>query len=580
MSLSSAMQIGRSALAVSQAGISVTSNNIANAGTAGYARQIARMEPIQGAGADAANASGRGVRISQVRRQVDEAIEHRLRNAVSDEAGANQNSLLLTQIESVLGTIGDGDLSDQLGTFFNAWSERANGTRTSASVVQQGQQLANYLGRLRADLRSQTSQIDGQLSASVSRANTLMGQIADLNRSIADNEQGGNEASALRDQRDIALTELSSLMRVSTVEHESGAIDVLVGSTPVILGGKSRGLELSFATGDTGMSEARISTRSSAERIDALGGSIGALMDLRAGGLGDTLTSLDQIAAQLAFSVNRLHSTGTNAQGLTATSSQVAFASADRSIALNDPANAAMNGLPYSASDGTFKIQVKNAATGETRTVQVRVDLDGLTDSGLPGTSDDTSAQDIVSAINAVPGMNASFTAEGKLSISADAGYSFAFADDSSGALAALGVNAYFTGSTASTLAVRSDLVSAPTSLVAGRWDSSGNLVENGTALAISRLRDEANSALGGTSIGSYWSDAAQRVGDRAATARIDAESSSTVRSNLEGQRAAISGVSSDEESLNLMQYQRQYQGAARLISVCDELMQTLMQLV
>lgn len=577
MSLSTAMQIGRSALATSQAGISVTSNNIANAGTAGYARQIARMEPIQGAGTDL---SGRGVRISQVRRQVDEAIEQRLRNAVSDESSSGQNALLLGQIESILGTIGDGDLSDELSRFFNTWSERANGTRTSASVVQQGQQLAGYLDRLRSDLRSQTSQIDGQLGASVARANTLLGQIADLNRAIADNEQGGSEASALRDQRGIALTELSSLMRISTVEHESGAVDVLVGSSPVILGGRSRGLELNYITGDNGQSEARITTKSNAEKVDMLGGSIGALIDLRANGLGDTLDKLDQIAAQLAFSVNRLHATGTNASGLSSSRSQVAFSTADRSRALNDPANDVMNVLPYAPSDGSFKVQVKNAATGETRTVQIRVDLDGLTDAGVPGTSDDTNAQDIVDALNAVPGLRASFGTDGKLNISSDSGYTFAFADDSSNVLASLGVNAYFTGTSASTLAVRADLVSSPSNLVAGRWDAAGNLVENGTALAVARLRDEANAALGGASLVSAWSETAQRVGDRAATARSDSDAATTVRSNIEGQRAAVSGVSSDEESLNLMQYQRQYQGAARLISVCNELMNTLMQLV
>jgi flagellar hook-associated protein 1 FlgK len=311
-----------------------------------------------------------------------------------------------------------------------------------------------------------------------------------------------------------------------------------------------------------------------------LGGSIGALMDLRSGGLGDTLASLDKIAAQLAFNVNKLHATGTNAQGLTSTSSQIAFATADRVRALNDAANEAMSDLPYAPQDGSFKVQVKNAATGETQTVQIRVDLDGLTDAGLPGTADDTTAADIVAALNAIPGLNAGFNAEGKVQISSDSGYTFAFKDDSSNALAAFGVNAYFTGSSASTLGVRSDLVTSPGNLVAGRWDAAGNLVENGTALAIARLRDEPNAALGGASIVSSWSDTAQQIGDRASTARIDADAATTVRSNLEGQRASVSGVSTDEESLNLMQYQRQYQGAARLISVCDELMQTLMQLV
>ncbi len=42
----------------------------------------------------------------------------------------------------------------------------------------------------------------------------------------------------------------------------------------------------------------------------------------------------------------------------------------------------------------------------------------------------------------------------------------------------------------------------------------------------------------------------------------------------------SVSGVSTDEEAMNLINYQQQYQAAARLISIAQELTQTLMQLV
>ena len=47
-----------------------------------------------------------------------------------------------------------------------------------------------------------------------------------------------------------------------------------------------------------------------------------------------------------------------------------------------------------------------------------------------------------------------------------------------------------------------------------------------------------------------------------------------------DAQRSAISGVSIDEESINLMDFQRQYQAASKIISVADQLTQELMQLV
>jgi flagellar hook-associated protein 1 FlgK len=52
------------------------------------------------------------------------------------------------------------------------------------------------------------------------------------------------------------------------------------------------------------------------------------------------------------------------------------------------------------------------------------------------------------------------------------------------------------------------------------------------------------------------------------------------VRQSLEAQERAIGGVSMDEESINLIQYQQQYSGAARFISVVDELTQLLLSLV
>jgi len=52
------------------------------------------------------------------------------------------------------------------------------------------------------------------------------------------------------------------------------------------------------------------------------------------------------------------------------------------------------------------------------------------------------------------------------------------------------------------------------------------------------------------------------------------------VLQTLQGQREALSGVSLDEESINLIKQQRAFEGAARIISTVDEMLQTILALV
>ena len=52
------------------------------------------------------------------------------------------------------------------------------------------------------------------------------------------------------------------------------------------------------------------------------------------------------------------------------------------------------------------------------------------------------------------------------------------------------------------------------------------------------------------------------------------------MRESLESQIQATSGVSLDEESINMLSYQRQFQAAARYIATIDETLQTLLTIV
>ncbi|MEX2218490.1 MAG: flagellar hook-associated protein FlgK [Phycisphaerales bacterium] len=576
MSLSASLQIGTSALNASQLAIQVAGNNLANAATPGYSRQVAMLLATR------ANTSGRitvgtGVQVSDIQRKVDEALQGRLWAGISGQAASAQDHAILSQIEDILGELGENDLSSELSKFWNTWSERSNGAGSNAIVVQQGARLADFIRRIRTDLSRQSEAIDRQLAVRVERADGLLTQIAGLNRQVATAEAGGGTAGSLRDQRDQLVSELSQYLDVATVEQASGAVDILVGSTPVVLGGVSRGLELTRRSVD-GQTIARIGVRQDGQELAIRHGELGSLLANRDSTVQGVIQKLDTLTSQVIFEVNRLHSTGSPSAGLLTSTGTLGFATPDRSRALNDPANATTSPLPFRAVTGGFTVRVQGPG-GAIDTVRIDIDLDGRTSAGAAGFGEDTSLQDIQAALDAVGGLTASITGDGKLKIDAEPGFSFSFQDDTSGVLAVLGVNAYFTGTTSADIGVSQALKDTPALLAAGRWNGT-DFAENGTALLIAGLQDQNLTALGGVSLSRHWEQTAQQVGLATDGARSQSQASTVVRDSLEAQRAAVSGVSIDEESINLLTFQRQYQGAARYISIVDELMQTLINLV
>src|SRR3954462_4620011 len=126
MSLLGALQAGKSALAVQQAALQVTGNNIANAGNADYTRQIATMAPALDQKIQPGMFIGTGVDLTGVKRQIDEALNARLRGSVSDNQAADTTQQWLSRVEAVFNELSDEDLSTGLSKFFNGWSNLAN----------------------------------------------------------------------------------------------------------------------------------------------------------------------------------------------------------------------------------------------------------------------------------------------------------------------------------------------------------------------------------------------------------------------------------------------------------------------
>jgi len=563
MSINGALQVGRSALAVSQAALQTAGNNMANAATVGYSRRSVHLVPANDQMVSAGAYVGLGVELMTVRREVDLALQSRLRDAISEQHAAVIDQRFLTQIETLQNELTDNDLSTLLSEFFNSFSELANNPQDPAIrslVVQQGSAVASRIAELRTGYASVRAQADRSLGQSVNAANDVLQSIAQLNAQIAGAEHDGTQAAALRDQRDVLLEQLASFVEISTVQQANGSIDVFVGSTPIVLGAVSRGLELRSGT-ISGEPIVTLRVHADGTTLDPRTGEIGALMRQRDQVVTPALNSLDTFAAALIHEVNRLHSQG---QGL------IGFASLAGHTAVQDPSanlNHTDADLPAPIQPGSFFIHVTNTQTG-LRTAH-RIDVNGET----------MSLNDLVNEINAaasVPNITASINADRQFTLTAAAGYEISFSDDTSGALASLGINTFFTGRSGADVAVSAALQNDPRLLAAGAGHVPGS---NDTALGLANLQDAAVHALGERSLRNFWQESVSHVAVRLSAANAKVESSKLVRESIHAQAQAVSGVSLDEEAINMMMFQRQFQAAARFISVIDETLQTLLSI-
>ncbi len=565
MSLNSALQIGRSALLSHQAAIEVTGNNLANSATRGYHRQTIGLQPIQGQEVYSGIFIGRGVQIESILRHVNDALEGRIRGSIADQGGAGVSADILAQVEALQNELSDTDLSSQLSAFFNSMSELANRPQDNSLrslVVQQGNTLASQVRTMRSGLTSIRTQIDGNIDQAVASVNDLLRQIEDVNKQITQNQASGGGHS-LRDHRDNLLSELAQYMDISVIEQPSGAADVFVGSLPIVLNGESRGLTVRKETVD---GELQISIRSGADgsELTPRSGTLGALITGRREITGSAITTLDSFANSVIYEVNKVHSQG---QGLTGFSS---VTGTNRVADVNAVLNNTAAGLAFTPTHGGFQIHLTQLSTGQRQTTAIDVDLDGL------GT--DTTLSSLAVSLNAVANLNASITADGRLVIAADTGdYQVTFSEDTSGALAALGINTFFTGGDARDVAVNGVINANPGLIAAARGHVVG---DNSNALALEGLRDRGLPSLGNQSLSEVWSRHVEDIAVRLGQANTQVKASAIVRENLEAQQQSVSGVNTDEEAINLLSYQRAYQASARFLTVVDEMMQTLLNII
>jgi flagellar hook-associated protein 1 FlgK len=106
---------------------------------------------------------------------------------------------------------------------------------------------------------------------------------------------------------------------------------------------------------------------------------------------------------------------------------------------------------------------------------------------------------------------------------------------------------------------------------------SDANPGGNGNLTALLAVAD--TPVVNGQTPGGYYSNLVFQTGNMVAKATSAQTASQPMLQQLQSQRDAISGVSLDEEATSLIQYQRAFQAAARVVNTIDECLQTALQI-
>ena len=568
-----ALNVGASSLLAQQKALDVISQNIANVNTPGYSRQTAELVsavPDYIAGRD----YGNGVNVANIRRSLDPILAQSqvTNNSLTSLAQTLQQGL--SNIEATFGNLDVPGLTTTLDDFFQAQQQLANTPEDPISrlnVQTRAQDIAIRVSGMHQQLVEGQSAANQEISPLVTQVNNLLDQIAGLNKHILVNESSGqlsNSANDLRDQRDMAVMELSKLIPLQKVATNNGGLILQTpGGDLLIQNDTARHLRLGPAVGSSFSNIEFTDTGMPAQGLEQ-GGKLGGLITLRDNQMSSYLQTLDSLAANLTFAVNQLHSGGTGSTAVTQYTS--AQPSGNPAGAVNADAN-----IPFAAKivDGTFTLHVIDA---------VPPTIPGGTAINI--TAGTTTLNQIATDISAIAGVTASVNAAGQLVIDGGANR-IVFANDTSNVLAAYEINAFFHGGSAADFSVDSAILNDAGRIATAAADATTSDIapaDNSVALAILALRDTAVSVDGSTA-----GSPVQRAANLASAYGLDVAATSqqlsyreAEASSLSSQRESISGVNMDEELVKMMQFQRAYEAAAKIIQTSNQMLDSLMGLI
>lgn len=601
------------ALAAHQQAIQVTGRNLANINNPEYARQrvvIADRYVTQ----TTHGPEGTGVEVLAVQQLRDGFLDRQVVRQASDNGFLQAQYDALSNAELALGDRVDrttdpasiGDIANSptgigaaLDQFFNGMDALAatpNDLPAKMVAVQGAEALAERINTADERLDILQSDLEEELDSNLDEANALLSDIANLNFLIrqADSVMSGGGADLI-DSRQAKLERLARLVKIDVTPEAGSPLEVRVrisGKDAVVYAMKqgelsyNAGLKTSSVTygyiSSAGSSGSKILTIAPSEAANLSAG-----MQVKGTGASGTYVT----------SINYSNGEVTLSSPLTSNASGTYFFDGKSGIQWTDG-----SGMPVNIALGGGEAQGRYAAVSSGGVAGARAGLKALAEALQ------TAVNGVYNPSSAVGGDFFSGSASGLLSVNVAAGSLKTSGTTNAGDNAyVLGIAKLRTASKEISLAKPGNTFSASsmkvimsdvTGLKAG-MTVSGSSIDVGTKIRLvdastippTITLDNAPSGVSGAGGSTLTFKTNQRLLDytrglvtdlatatQSASSRL--EEATVLETALKTQRDSVSAVSLDEETTDLLRFQKAYQANAKVISVIDEMLQSLIAMI
>jgi len=546
MGLTALFDIGKSGILTYQKALEVTSHNIANAATDGYTRQDVILQNITSGTVSTSGVSGSGVKIIDIQRMYDSFIDLQLKTESSNLAYWNvfQNGMLT--LENIFNEASDDSMGNLINDFFNAWqelSQNPSGTTERNLLLDKADYLTKRIKISYQSLIEERDEIYKDTQNLVDQANQYIDQINALNEKIAANP-GALDA---KDQRDNLVKQLNDIVKITYFEDNFGRYSILVGGMPLVDGGKAYQLSVEL---DNNTQNMKFSLQMGSSNVDVTnliqGGKLKAGIDLRDNVIPEYMNKLNMFVFDLTEAINEQHRSGYGLDGssgnnffnslydLTISSgsySDMAINLKDINTSTYDKYQIQFNGTQWTVTDTTTNSSVTPTVTSRTEGTDTYYKLSfNNMEITLKNPSSDLN---FTYQIKSNPTM-----------------YSEVAINDIN-KIAAAGEN--------------------PIGPTSGPMD-------NNNARKIYDLLDTA--IIGNSNPVDFYRSIVSEIGVYSSSAQTQKSFQQSLVQQIDQKRQDISGVSLDEEAVNLVKYQKMYEASARVIKVADEILKTLFDMV
>jgi flagellar hook-associated protein 1 FlgK len=235
MSVTSALAGALSGLSATSRQAEILASNVANATTPGYARRQV------GLGAAVLAGHGQGVQVLGITRDVDRHLLGERRVAQAGSGDRDIRAEFLQRVGKALGTAdSSSSLAARLAAFDQALVEAAGRPESQArlnGIAATAKSLLAGLAAATTDIQQARASADRRIAEEVGKLNSTLAQLHDLNVNLRSFTGAGRDVSALLDERQRLIDQISAIVPVREVPRDLNQIALFTaGGAPLLEG--------------------------------------------------------------------------------------------------------------------------------------------------------------------------------------------------------------------------------------------------------------------------------------------------------------------------------------------------------